>query len=151
MSNVRLKGVQHIGVPVSNLEVSLQFYEQVLGVTPNFTDLIEDAQVATAVRVDGARIKIAFLELGNVSLELIEYIAPKGAPYDRRNCDVGAIHVCFEVDDIHAARELLRTKGYDFSTDPISVGSGPLAGYTFAFFKDPDGIQLEFFELPRDG
>jgi catechol 2,3-dioxygenase-like lactoylglutathione lyase family enzyme len=146
---IHLRSVQHLGVPVSSMEVSLRFYQDVFGAVPEFTDVVDHPAVSAAVQIPDAKIKIAFIRIGNTFLELLEYTNPVGAPYDRRNCDVGAIHICFEVEDIHSAWDELKTKGVAVSADPFTLQGGPLDGYTFGYFKDPDGIQLEFFELPK--
>lgn len=142
-----VNGVQHIGVPVRSLERSLRFYQDVLGLEPEF--LGEDAGEKTSrlVGVPEAEISLAFLRLGNTYLELLEYRNPRGADHDRRNCDVGAIHIAFEVPDLEEAYRRLEEKGVRFSTPPHLIERGPLAGCVTAYFKDPDGVQLEIFEV----
>jgi catechol 2,3-dioxygenase-like lactoylglutathione lyase family enzyme len=145
---IALKRIQHVGVPVANLESSLLFYREVFGVEPEFTGEGDHPRVSAAVGIPDAKIKFAFLEVGGAYLELLEYTSPRGKPYDRRNCDVGAVHVCFEVDDIEHAWAELKAKGVEVSADPFTFEEGPLTGYSFAYFKDPDGVQLELFQVP---
>jgi catechol 2,3-dioxygenase-like lactoylglutathione lyase family enzyme len=142
-----LAGVQHIGVPVRSLERSLAFYRDVLGIEPAFRGQDSGERTSRLVGVPGAVISLAFLRLGNTYLELLEYEHPRGADYDRRNCDVGAVHIAFEVDDLDQVYERLEASGISFSTPPHHIEHGPLAGCATAYFKDPDGIQLEVFEV----
>lgn len=148
--DIKLTGIQHVGVPVSNLERSMAFYEDVFGVKPEIVDFADHPRVAVAVELANAKIKVAFLWVGNTYLELLEYTNPVGKPYDRRNCDVGATHIAFEVDDIWAAWDELKAKGVEVGPDPWTLEGGELDGCTFAYFKDPDGVQLEFFYVPPE-
>lgn len=147
---IQLSGIQHVGVPVSNLERSMAFYEDIFGVKAEIVDFADHPRVAAAVGLPDAKIKVAFLWVGNTYLELLEYTNPIGELYDRRNCDVGATHVAFEVEDIWSAWEELKSKGADIGPDPYQLEGGELDGFTFAYFKDPDGIQLEFFQVPPE-
>lgn len=143
---VPLRGIQHVGVPVRSLERSLAFYREMFGLEPRFTARAEGEETSRLLGVPNAVLAYAFIDLGNTVLELLEYEQPRGKDYDRRNCDVGATHVCFEVADVEAACERLREAGVEFSSPPVHIDEGPLAGCATAYFKDPDGIQLEIFQ-----
>jgi catechol 2,3-dioxygenase-like lactoylglutathione lyase family enzyme len=80
-------------------------------------------------------------------LEFLEYDRPVGSDFDRLNCDVGAIHVCLEVDDIDRVYGLLADWGVAFSTAPTPQ-AGAIEGNTICYFRDPDGIQLELWQRP---
>lgn len=146
--SIALRGVQHVGVPVRDLQRSLAFYRDVFGLEPEFTHSGEGPELSEGVGVPGAKLTVAFLQLGNTYLELLEYHTPRNEVYDKRNSDVGAVHVCFEVHDIQASYEQLLAKGVECYSAPLLIDDGPLAGYRFVYFKDPDGITLEFFQLP---
>jgi catechol 2,3-dioxygenase-like lactoylglutathione lyase family enzyme len=146
-----MKRLHHIGIPVSNIERSLAWYREMFGLVDNKTGGGSGEEISAALEVPNAELTVAFLAVGDqVLLELLEYKTPEGAPYDRRNCDVGAIHVCFEVGDIEAAYERLLAMGVEFNHPPIRLdaSAGDLDGYAFAYFRDPDGLQLELFQLP---
>jgi catechol 2,3-dioxygenase-like lactoylglutathione lyase family enzyme len=147
---IKASRLHHVGIPVSDLDRSVAWYEQVLGLTLNKRAPSSGEELALAVEVPEARMNVAFLAVGDhMLLELLEYDHPRGQPYKLANCDVGAVHVCFEVDDIRAAHENLTAAGISFNHPPIQLGAeaGDLAGYWFAYFRDPDGIQLELFQL----
>lgn len=148
-----LRKIHHVGIPVSSMARSLPWYRDVLG-------LIDDdvsgggggETISQALQVNGADVLFTFLKVGDVSLELLEYRTPTdGKPFTSANNDVGTVHVCFEVADIDDAYRKLSDAGVAFNAPPIHLGeeNGPLAGHAFAYFRDPDGIQLELFELPR--
>jgi len=142
-----LRLVQHLGVPVRDLDRSLAFYRRLTGAEPLFVDRMRGDGFARGVGVPGAACRFAMLPLGNTRLELIEYTAPRGADYALRNCDVGAIHLAFEVDDVRAVYARLSAEGVRFHAPPHTFtpedGAPDVVGATFCYLSDPDGIQLE--------
>jgi catechol 2,3-dioxygenase-like lactoylglutathione lyase family enzyme len=139
--------MQHVGISVRDLDRSLRFYKDVFGVDPDFVTEGSGEAVSKAVGVPDAELAFAFLRIGPTILELLEYRNPRGRDYDRRNCDVGAVHVAFEVPDVGSAYEQLVGHGIEFNAPPLVITEGPLAGCKFAYFSDPDGVQLEIFEV----
>jgi catechol 2,3-dioxygenase-like lactoylglutathione lyase family enzyme len=151
---IKVGRAHHIGVPVSSIEVSLPFYQDVLGLTEaGISGGGEGEAMSQALEVDGAKVRFVFLGTAEgVLLELLEYDNPR-RPFELRNCDVGAIHLCFEVDDMDAAYRALQDRGVKINHPPIDLdeSNGDLAGYSFLYFRDPDGIQLEFYQVPEGG
>jgi catechol 2,3-dioxygenase-like lactoylglutathione lyase family enzyme len=147
LASENLVGLHHIGIPVRNLERSLVWYGELFGLTPDFVQIAEGPAVSEIVQLDDVRLRFAFIQLPNALLEFLEYDRPVGSDFDRRNCDVGAIHVCLEVDDIDRVFGLLTDWGIAFSTAPIPQ-SGAIEGHVICYFRDPDGIQLELWQRP---
>jgi catechol 2,3-dioxygenase-like lactoylglutathione lyase family enzyme len=145
-----LRGINHIGVPVRNLADTVAWYREMFEIEPTFyLRGVTGPEVAETVQVEGAVIDCAFFVVGNVCLEFLEYTEPEGRDFDLRNCDVGAVHVCFEVDDVNAMYEQLLAKGVVFSSPPRVAVGGPLDGIRLAYFRDHQGLQLEFFQVPE--
>lgn len=142
--------LHHIGIPVSDMERSLAFYERLLGFTkPGITAVAEGPELSAVLQVPDAKLDAVFLRSGDLFLELLQYSSPEIQPFNGRNCDVGVLHVCFEVEDAQAVFEELSADGVAFNAPPMTLEEGDLAGHTFAYFRDPDGIQLELMELPK--
>jgi catechol 2,3-dioxygenase-like lactoylglutathione lyase family enzyme len=81
-------------------------------------------------------------------MELIEYgNRPESSIAPVPNNFLGAAHVCFRVEDVRATKAELETKGVEFYTDVNVVDSGPLAGWRWVYFSDPDGLALELVEV----
>jgi len=148
--------MNHIGVPVSDLERSVTWYADVLGIEPNgVTISATTPALGPVVEVENPSMRASFALAGdNVLLELIQYENPQPQPFAGRNCDVGVMHLCFEVDDLDAAHRELLERGVHVNADPVvlqdgdGVHAGSLAGTKILYLRDPDGIQLELFELP---
>ena len=60
---------------------------------------------------------------------------------------LGAAHVCFKVEDVRATKAELEAKGVQFYSDVNVVDEGPLAGWRWVYFSDPDGLALELVEI----
>jgi len=144
-----LDGVHHVGITVRDLEASRAWYSDMFGLPPGPVNHGAGPELARGVQVPDARLTFSMLTVGSTRIEFLEYQEPVGEDFDRRNCDVGAAHVCFEVDDLDAAVAELSAKGAVFSSPPNTIDEGPLAGSRWAYFRDPDGIQLELWQSPR--
>ena len=147
-STVPIRKLHHLGVPVRSLEASLAWYREMFGIEPLFRAGGEGDVVSRAVQLDDVKIDAAFLRVGDVYLEMLEFHHPEPVDYRLRNCDVGAIHIAIDIPDIHEAYRSLTAKGVVFSNEPTYIGEGELEGHWFAYFRDPDNIQFELFQPP---
>lgn len=143
-----IEGVHHTCITVSDLEQSIQFYRDVLGLELVFTEESETSQDdrSDTLGVSGAKIKLAILRAGNLKIELIEYAASPGRPYDRNNNDVGTMHIAFHVDDIDAAYKRLLDQDVRFTAPPATIPDGPMKDWRWTYFFDPDGVSLELIQ-----
>lgn len=139
--------LNHVGITVSNLERSIEFYTRLgLGAPPaDWIFTIEGDWLSRLVAEDDAVIRVAFLPMGEDSvLELLEYRHPEGAGTNTRpNRDAGAMHIAINVDDIDAVYASLSAEGIPFNSEPQTVAMGPWAGNRVAYLSDPDGTPVE--------
>ena len=135
--------VHHVGITVRNLEESLQWYERIFDVKPEFIAEGTGPDLARAVGVPDVNLRFAFLRFGSCVLELLHYDNDRQETFDRSNADVGSAHVCIEVPDLQKAYADLQAKGIEFLAPPLHIDDGPLAGGAFVYFKDPNGVTLE--------
>ena len=141
-----VKGVFHSSITVSNLNKSITFYRDILGLEFLFTRESSGEGLSKAIGVENAHLKIAMLRVGDDFLELIEYVKPKCAPKVLQPCDIGSMHVAFHVVDISEMEQRLKKYGYHFNAPPRRITEGPMKGWIWAYLKDPDGAQLELVE-----
>ena len=151
---MRLLGANHSGFTVSNLERSIDFYRDTLGLEMvGRWDVDKDYHndiVGRLVGIPGAQAKIALLAVGSFVLELLEYVDPKGKPAaPLRPNDVGNTHVTFEVEDIEVAYKELLDKGVKVTAPPCYIAEGEFDGYSAIYFWDPDGIPMELVRRPK--
>jgi catechol 2,3-dioxygenase-like lactoylglutathione lyase family enzyme len=148
---MELQAVHHVGLVVKDLDRSIYFYHDILGLpfANEVTPWFEGPQLEKGVGVPGARLRQTSLFVGGHStMELIEY---GNRPADNTthipNNYLGAAHVCFKVENIEAKKADLESKGVVFYTDVNVVDEGPLAGWRWCYFSDPDGLALELVEI----
>jgi catechol 2,3-dioxygenase-like lactoylglutathione lyase family enzyme len=144
------RGVQHVGLTVSDLERSLRFYTDVLECTIVFQQEKRGGYLAAIVGYPDADVRMAHVQPPGNSprIELFEYRQPRSAPRDLEPRNVGNAHVCFLVDDLPSLYERLVDQGVDTMSAPVEIDTGVNAGGYGLYLRDPDGIILELFQPP---
>ena len=150
---IPVSAVDSIGMTVADMDRAVDFYTRVL--TFEKVSEVEAAgrQFELMTGVFGARARIARLRLGNESIELTEFLAPKGRliPADMRPNDLAFQHIAIIVSDMSAAYQRLRLLGARHaSSGPQRLPDwNPSAGGISAFyFRDPDHHFLEVLQFP---
>lgn len=141
-----ISGVHHVGITVRDMQRSLDWYRRMFDLEPGPVSHGEGQQLSESLQVGGAELSFAMIRIGGTRIEFLQYHQPTGRDFDRTNGDVGSAHVCLEVSDIAAAYADLTAKGAVFNAPPITLTDGAFAGSTWAYLRDPDGIQLEIWQ-----
>src|SRR5436190_6709431 len=145
-----MKALHHVGITVKDLDASLRFYHDVLGLqfSNEPSPWFDAPELGPAVGVPGAALRQVSLLLGDTTLELLEYKSPPSeTAQPLKSNSLGASHVAFLVDDIEATKAELEAKGIEFDSDVNVVNEGVLAGWRWVYFQDPDGYPLELVEV----
>jgi len=137
--------VNHVGLTVADLDLSTAFYTALGGEVVG-GDRFDGPHMDRGLGVEGVDLHVRMVRFGSVTLELLQYAAPPGQPWTGRNNDVGASHLAFTVEDIHAVHDALAANGVEFYSDPIEITTGAYAGGFFVYAKDPDGVTIEFLQ-----
>jgi catechol 2,3-dioxygenase-like lactoylglutathione lyase family enzyme len=145
-----MKGLHHFGITVRDLDESIRFYHDILGLgfVSEPSPWFEGPELADGVGVPGAALRQVSLEAGGATLELLQYASPPSetsGPLISNN--LGASHVAFLVDDIEAKKAELEANGIEFYSEINVVEEGVLAGWRWVYFSDPDGYPLELVEV----
>jgi len=127
-----VKKVDHIGIAVKDLDETLKFYTDVLGMDLQGTEVVEEQKV-----------KVAFLPIGDTEMELLESTDKEGpiARYIEKKGE-GVQHIAYRVDDIEKAIEEMKAKGIRMIDEKPRYGAGG-AKIAFLHPKSTHGVLIE--------
>jgi catechol 2,3-dioxygenase-like lactoylglutathione lyase family enzyme len=148
-----VRSVDSVGITVSDMERSLDFYQRVLSFEHVGGREVTGDAYERLYGVFGLRLRIERLRLGDEYVELMQFLAPKGRPLpvDSRSNDRWFQHVAIIVSDMNRAYAVLREHRVEHaSSGPQRLPDwNPDAGGIEAFyFRDPDGNHLEILHFP---
>lgn len=135
--------LNHVGVATPSIPDSVALYIGVLGAT----------RAHEPFNLPEQGVRVCFIDLPNSQIELIEPLGEDSPIHGflARNPKGGQHHVCYEVEDIIAARDALRAKGVTIlgTGEPrIGAHGTPII---FVHPKDMGGVLVELMETPKDG
>lgn len=127
-----VKKVDHIGIAVKNLEETIKFYQETLGLDLSGTEIVEQQKV-----------KVAFLPIGDSEVELLESTEPDGpiAKYIDKKGE-GIQHIAYRVDNIEEAIAEMKEKGVRMIDEKPRYGAGG-AKIAFCHPKSTFGVLIE--------
>jgi lactoylglutathione lyase len=119
----------HTMLRVKDLERSLGFYRDILGLREERRQVLEKAGATLVFLADSA---------GQHRIELTYN-------HDGRDYELGNQfgHFAFAVEDLDRERQRLEVQGIAFTRGPYRVSEG---GSRIAFIRDPDGVEIELIE-----
>ena len=149
-------GILHTGLTVSDLDRSIAFYRDLLGLELIAQWDSSQPYLRTIVGYPDAELRIALLRLPGPAgalghhIELLEYRRPRGTRGDANTYNPGNGHVAFMVDDLGTTYTELQAKGVRFKSAPVDITHGRNTGGRAVYFFDPDDITLEMIQpAPR--
>jgi methylmalonyl-CoA/ethylmalonyl-CoA epimerase len=133
--------LNHVGVATPSIEASVALYRDVLGAT----------DIGSPFDMPAQGVRVCFVDLPNSQIELIEPLGEDSPIYGflAKNPKGGQHHVCFEVENILAARDDLRARGVTIlgTGEPrIGAHGTPIL---FVHPKDMGGVLVELMETPK--
>jgi len=135
--------LNHVGVATPSIDDSVKLYRDLLGAT----------RIGDKFALPEQGVWVCFVDLPNSQIELIE---PHGESsplkaFLEKNPKGGQHHVCFEVDDILAARDDLRARGATI----LGTGEPRIGAHgtpvIFVHPKDMGGVLIELMQTPKGG
>ncbi|PFE03301.1 VOC family protein [Bacillus cereus] len=128
-----VRRIEHVGIMVANLETSISFYEEVVGL-----------KLIKRMGHPDPNLKLAFLGVDGAQETIVEFIEG----YNSSLPTEGKIHhICFKVDSLEDEMERLKKLGITFLLSE-EIETLP-DGTRYFFFSGPDGEWIEFFETER--
>jgi catechol 2,3-dioxygenase-like lactoylglutathione lyase family enzyme len=142
-----IKGIEHVALSVSDLERSIAFYRDLIGL--DLLRIIEappERGLGRIVGLPGCSARIAHLVSGTFMLELFEYRRPRGRsiPPEHSQADHGFSHIGLVSSDLAADAARLRAAGARLFGEPVEFRPGVWVVY----FHGPDGEVCELRQTP---
>ncbi len=127
--------LDHIGIAVKNLDETLKFYTEALGLELQGTETVEEQKV-----------KVAFLPVGDTEVELLESTDPDGpiAKFIEKKGE-GIQHLAFKVENIEEAIKEMQEKGFKMIDEKPRYGAGG-AKIAFMHPKSSHRVLVELSE-----
>jgi catechol 2,3-dioxygenase-like lactoylglutathione lyase family enzyme len=144
-------GFFHAGVTVSDMDASLRFYRDGLGLEPMADGHTGGASAQRIWNFDPGRVRVVFLKVpgSDAVVELFEFPDVERHSASARPCDYGAGHFCLYVDDAEGMYARLQDEGFGSrSGEVVTINEGRWAGAKAIYLKDPDGYHVELFQKP---
>jgi catechol 2,3-dioxygenase-like lactoylglutathione lyase family enzyme len=146
-------GMDHFGATVSDMERSLAFWKDLLGLEEVGRGVIEWEHIDRLVALDDTKLEWVELRVpGGGRVELMEYHRPvseAAVPMGEEN-EPGRSHLSLLVDDLDALMAELGAAGVRSRTpEPVDMVVGAYAGGKGAYVFDPDGVQIELIQRAR--
>jgi glyoxylase I family protein len=128
---LNLQTIHHIAIICSDYKKSKQFYTEILGFKIDREVFRESRQ----------SYKLDLSLNGQYCIELFSFPDPPARVSRPEAC--GLRHIAFQVADVEAAIEKLKSKG--IYAEPVRVDE--FTGKKFTFFSDPDDLPIELYEI----
>lgn len=149
-----LRGVEHIGFTVPDLDQAQRFFVEVIGC--EFVYSLGPFQNRGTwmsehlnVHPQAVMRELRFFRCKNgPNFEIFQYESPDQKGMPPKNSDVGGHHLAFYVDDFDEALEHLKSHGVTILGEP-TLSSGPSTGQRWVYFLTPWGMQLELVSFPN--
>ena len=148
----RVDDIRHIGVVVSDMEASLDFYTRFFGLKLGNNSEESGSELERILGIPNVRLRSQKLltDIGDTRLELVEFFEPRpsqGSPRGATN--VGITHFAITVHGIDRIHQEMNGAGIFFVSPPQMEKTGFAK---IAFCRDPDGNLIELIEVqPKDG
>ena len=140
-----VKGTRHTGIICKDIEKSLIFYRDFLGLSV-IQDFWDDSDYINEItNMKGANVHMIKLKADDGSvLELLDYVTHPTSSIKQSVYNVGACHLAFQVYDIEEAYLNLTKKDVCFLSKPILSSEGIAK---VCFCMDPDNTRIELVEM----
>ena len=135
----QLGPLNHVGVAVPSLPEAIETYKTLYGAT----DITEPFDMPAQ------GVKVCFVNLPNAQIELIEPLNEESPIHNfiQKNPKGGQHHVCFEVEDINEAVDVMKERGATVLGEPrIGAHGTPII---FVHPKNTNGVLVELMETPK--
>lgn len=147
-----IKQIAHVGVTVSDLDRSISFYHQILGLDFKGEMVMEGPETDLLFGREGVKARVAYLNGSDhimcPPLELIQFTSHQAEKEKGDLFRTSISEICFATDDIYETYKELKAKGVEFLSEPQEFDSTEYGfGKSVAvYFRDPDNMIMELIQ-----
>jgi catechol 2,3-dioxygenase-like lactoylglutathione lyase family enzyme len=120
---MELERIDHVAIVVKDLDESIHFYTQVLGM-----------RLDRIVNLPEFGLEVAFVAKQGADIELMKFDDP--------TIPIGVRHICAHVPDVPSAAEALSKSGAEV-VRPLAKTS---LGFWYTMIRDPNGVVIELLD-----
>ena len=146
-----ISDIVHVGVTVSDIDRSIAFYRDVVGLEYLGRAVMEGESADRLFGVENCCVDVAYLRRGRTDGPPLELIQFRGTDAGEGRADLqrrSISEICFLTDDIHAEYERMRGLGVEFISEPqpFDFTEEGFGRSLAVYFRDPDGTIMELVQ-----
>jgi len=153
-SRVQIQSIGPILTTVGDMDQSIDFYSKVLTFEKISDRETDGEEVEHLFGVFGAHVRLVEMKLGDESIQLAQFLAPRGRPIpvDSRSNDLWFQHIAIIVSDMDRAYAVLRQSKVEYASSApqrLPDWNKNAGGIRAFYFKDPDEHPVEILWFPE--
>src|SRR5215467_4885402 len=153
-SGAQIQSIGPILTTVADMDRSIGFYSKVLTFEKISDREVDGEEVEHLFGVFGARVRLVDMKLGDESIELAQFFAPRGRPIpvDSKSNDLWFQHIAIIVSDMDRAYAILRQNKVEYASSApqrLPDWNKNAGGIRAFYFKDPDEHPVEILWFPE--
>src|SRR5215469_15208736 len=153
-SGAQIQSIGPVLTTVADMDRSIDFYSKVLTFEKTSDREVDGEEVEHLFGVFGARVRLVEMKLGDESIQLAQFVAPRGRPIpvDSRSNDLWFQHIAIIVSDMDRAYAILRQNKVEYASSApqrLPDWNKNAGGIRAFYFKDPDEHPVEILWFPE--
>lgn len=147
-----LKEIVHIGLTVSDIDKSIEFYQNILGLTKTGELVMQGKETDKLFGKENVKVKIAYMngeeKISAPPIELLQFVDNDIIKEEGSLFKTSASEICFKVENIERLYKKLKENSVECISEPqyFDFTEFGFRKSKALYFKDPDGIILEAME-----
>lgn len=147
MAGFEVRGFNHTGVIVTDLDRAIGFFRDLLGFELLSRAPRDPGLIGRMTRLPRPEVEIAYLQGPGHRVELIRYGTNGIRGFEQPNVyDDGSAHIALDVDDVPAAVQAAAAHGLEPVGEIIAIDAGPNRGRKVVYLASAYGLLIEFIE-----
>ena len=150
MSELTVFGFNHTAFVVADLDRTIGFFKELLGFELTSRAPRDKKAIQDMTGLDAVDIEVAYLRGYGHWIELIHYLEPaERGPGVPKVYQDGAGHIALDVDNVALAVKKAAAYGLSPVGKTVTIDKGPNKDRQVVYLQGPDGLSVEFIQVPK--